>query len=236
MTLITDKNSANDVVSLSVFVKGGQLIDSIPGMMDVIAVSIMKGTTSKSALDISQDLDNSGIIISPSSNPDYFEIQLKSTRKDFDKAFSILADIIKNPVFKNEYIEKAKTDINQGIEESRDNPLSYAFEKFIREIYPNHPYGNVGEVIQNNLANINRDNLIAFYKQTFIPANMVVAVSGNVDPELLADKFYSAFPQKEGKVINLNNLLTNFKPLQYNELAPVAKRYKGGMDGFRLAC
>jgi len=223
MTVITNKNPSNNVVSLSLFVKGGELTETIPGMSDIIAGTMTKGTTSKSALDISEILDKSGIIISPSSGADYFEIQLKSTKADFDKAFDLLQDIVNNPVFSNNYIEKYKNDIIVGEKQTKDSPLSYAMENFNRTMFPNHPYGNTGEIIVQNLPKINRENLVEFYSNTFIPANMVVSVSGNVNPSEIEEKLYSAFPEKAGKVTNFSKFSTSFSSLKTDKLAAISQ-------------
>ncbi len=226
MTVITNKNDSNNVISLSLFVKGGDLIDPVPGMLNVIAGTLTKGTASKSAYEISETLDKSGIIIAPSANSDYFEIQLKSTKANFDKAFDLLVDIVKNPAFNNEYIEKTKNDIIQGVKQTKDSPLSYAMNNFNKAIFPDHPYGNVGEVVEKNLPNINRENIVDFYQKTFIPANMIVSISGNVSPVEIEEKFYSAFPQREGNIVNLSKFPTQFTPLKTGKMAAVTQDTK----------
>lgn len=223
MTIISEKNTSNDIASLSIFIKGGKLTETIPGLLDIIELTLMKGTKNKTAIEISNELENSGIIIAPSVNPDYFEIQLKSTVADFDKAFVILADIINNPTFEDEYIQKAKSNLIQNIQESRDNPLSYSFEKFMRTIYEKHPYGNIGDIVEKNLDKIQRENLISFYKDFFIPENMVVSVSGNIDHANLVNKFQSYFPNIEGKKIDVNSLLSGYQPLKQNLFSSVNK-------------
>ncbi|EKE04184.1 MAG: hypothetical protein ACD_20C00097G0001 [uncultured bacterium] len=223
MTLITEKNNSNDILSLSVFVKGGKLLETQPGLQDLLAATLMKGTKSKSALEISKELENSGIVIAPSSGPDYFEIQLKSTVADFDKALEILADVINNPAFKDEYIEKAKVNTVQGIKESRDTPLSYAFENFTEKMYPNHPYGYVGETLLKNVNKINKDDLTKFHNEYFIPENMVVSVSGNIDTDNLVNKFQTYFPEREGKKVDLNELRTKYNPKAQDKLSIVKK-------------
>ena len=114
--LILDPNRYNDIVSLSVLVKGGNYIEPIPGLSTVIAGTLLKGTTSKNSLEIAKELENSGIEISPSPSDNYFEISFKSTKADFDKAFDILEDIMKHPTFPQEYIDKVKKDILSSIE------------------------------------------------------------------------------------------------------------------------
>ena len=208
---------------MSILVKGGELIEPTPGISNLIAKTLMKGTANRNSDEISRELLNSGIIISPSSNPDYFEIQVKSTTSDFNKAFDILSDIIENPVFNPADVEKAKKDIILDIQESRDTPSSLAFEEFERAMYPNHPYGYVGAVIEKNMPTITRDNVLTFYKESFIPQNMVVSVSGNVNNKDLIDKFSKFTSDPSGKVINIENLKNQYKALTQGEFVPVVK-------------
>ncbi|MDD3012746.1 MAG: pitrilysin family protein [Candidatus Gastranaerophilales bacterium] len=223
-TLITDKNISNEIISMSLIFKGGDLIETKPGITDLITGILLKGTKNRSALELSKELENSGIIIAPSSNPDYFEIQLKSTAQDFDKALEILADVVNNPLFNQEDIDKFKIDILQSIQKSRDNPLPLAMEKFNREVFPNHPYGFVGEVLEKNIPNITRDEIINFYKDYFIPENLVIAASGKIDQKLLSDKINAYFPLKCGKIVDIAGLQNQFKPFAQNKSVMTAKQ------------
>lgn len=206
MTVITDKNTSNDIISLSVFVKGGQFIETKAGINSLIADTLTKGTQTKTALQISTELENSGIVISPSANPDYFEIQLKSVNTDFEKALGILKDIVNNPTFPQEHIDKSKSDIIESIRESRDNPSTYAFEKFSLAMFKNHPYGKIGPVIEQQLPTITRDEMIKYYNTYFVPANMIVSVSGNVNADEINRKLADVFPSKTGQKVDMAKL------------------------------
>jgi len=223
-TLITDKNTSNEIISMSLIFKGGDLVEPKPGITDLIAGVLLKGTKNRSALALSKELENAGIVIVPTSNPDYFEIQLKSTVQDFDKALEILADIVNNPLFRQEDIDNVKTDILQGIQESRDNPLPLAMEKFNREVFPNHPYGYAGEIIEKNIPGITRDEMINFYKDYFIPENMVIAASGKINSRQLSDKINAYFPKKCGKIVDINSLKNSFTPFDQNRSIMTAKQ------------
>lgn len=199
LTLITNKNTFNDIVSLCVFVKGGKLADYPAGISNLLVGTLKKGTENRTYTEITEETANSGIMISPSVGSDYFQIRVKSTGADFDKAFDILADIVNNPVFPVEYVEKTKKDILQRIIKSRDKPLSKASENFKLAMYPNHPYGNVGKVLEKSVPSLTREQLLNFHKKIFIPQNMVVSVSGNINHDEIAEKIAASFPAKAGK-------------------------------------
>jgi predicted Zn-dependent peptidase len=214
--LILDKNRNNDIISLSILVKGGDYIDSIPGLSAVLAGTLLKGTTDKSALEIAKELENSGIEISPSSSDNYFEISFKSTKEDFNKAFDILEDVIKNPVFPQEYVGKTKKDIMENIKESRDTPFSVAIENFNSAIYKGHPYGNTAKILEKTVPTIQRKDITKYYGKVFVPQNMVVSVSGNFDKQDIINKFSSFKSGKSPKIININKLHTPLKPNKNN--------------------
>jgi len=70
-------------------------------------------------------------------------------------------------------------------------------------MFPNHPYGNIGEVLEKNVPSLTREQLIDFHKRIFIPQNMVASVSGNINQEEIAQKFTDAFPCIAGEKLLL---------------------------------
>jgi len=178
--LITNKNTSNDIISMSVFFKGGIYAEPVPGTADILAKTLLNGTKGRAYNTLISEIENSGITISPESNNDYFEIQLKSTKEEFNKAFDLLVDIIHNSVFEEQYIEKNKEDLLVEIRKSRDYPVNIASENFIHEIYKDHPYGHIGAVLEENVPLITRNTVVKYWKQVFIPENMIVAVSGDI--------------------------------------------------------
>jgi len=225
INLITEKIEPNEIVSLSVFVKGGKFIETIPGISSVVTGKLLKGTQNRSAIEIANELENSGIIIAPSANPDYFEIQLKSTKQDFDKAFAVLKDIIENPAFKSEYVEKVKKEIIQDIKSSRDNPSSVVFEEFNLARYAGHPYGYTGKVLEESVPKITRENVVSFYNKFFSPQNMIVSVAGDFDKQDIIDKFSSITVKPDAQKVDINALIKkyNTSAITSNKLIPVKK-------------
>ena len=199
MTLITNKNTSNDIISMSIFIKGGKLAEPDPGLASLLSNTLMKGTKTKSALELINTIEDMGIVIDPATGSDYFEVRLKSTKADFYRAFDILVDIMKNPTFPEEYVSKGKEDILEGIVKSRDRPLSRASQNFAKTIFANHPYGNVGDVLEKSVPNLTRQQIVNFHKKMFIPQNMVVSLSGNISHDEITEMFSKNFPELKGE-------------------------------------
>ncbi len=220
--LITEKNDSNDIVSLSIFVKGGKFVESKPGTTSVLVKTLMKGTKTRSAVEIAQELEESGIVISPSINSDYFEISLKSTTQDFDKAFNVLFDILNNPKFDKMQIEKAKKDIINGIKSSRDDPSAVAFEEFGHAFYGNHPYGRNGKVLEKTVPTVSRGDVVSYFDDYIIPQNMVVSVAGNFEKSDIVNKF-SSFKLKKGKIVDAKSFVMPFNALNNDKFIATEK-------------
>ncbi len=218
MTLITGKSAGNDIISLSLLVRGGKFVQTIPGIQNIIKSTLLKGTKNRSFEEITQELEDKGIRISPALASDYFEINLKSTKQDFDQAFDILCDILNNPLFKESDIKKAQKNIKQGILASRDRPLSVAFEKFKKAMFPKHPYGYNGEDVEKNIDKINRNDVVKFYNSYFTPENMIVSVYGDVNSKDITEKLVAYFPKKQGEKVLVSDYQSEFKPLKKNKV------------------
>lgn len=223
-TLIVDKNKLNKTIALSLFFKGGELNEPIPGINNIIASTLMKGTKKRSALQIANELEDLGIIISPSSDSDYFEISLKSTYEDFDKALEVLADIINNPTFSENDIKQAKSDTIESLKSRQDQPSKLAFEGFLKTIYPNHPYGYDSKIIEKNLPNITREKILEYYQKNFIVKNMIVSASGNIDGNSLSEKLNLYFPKSDkGNVISEAQFIKPFSAIPKKEFNAIYK-------------
>jgi len=194
--LIENKNNDNEIISMSVFFRGGKLLDKPAGVMNLIESTLLKGTNTKSALEIAKQIESMGISIAPSLDSDYFEINFTATKSDFDRGFCILIDILNNADFPQSELDKSKKDILDDILKTRDRPMSKAFEAYAETMYKNRPYGNVGHVIEKSIPDITRNQVLKTYKKVFVPQNMVVAISGDFNGDEIASKFTKSFPDK----------------------------------------
>jgi zinc protease len=208
--LIVEKNKTADVVAVEIFIKGGDFLANKVGLCDVISKSLTRGTKDFSAQEISEQIENSGIILVPSSNPDYFQISLKSTTADFEKAYGILKDVLNNADFSENEIRKAKGDILDEIKIQQDSPKAVAMEKFKSKIYPNTPYGVSLEQLKNSINTITRTDVVNYYNNYFVPENMIISVSGNIDTCDIQAKFDN-FIKRKGQIVDQKKFE---KPLQ----------------------
>ncbi len=105
------------------------------------------------------------------------------------------SDRIANPVPRQFYRER-----NVVMEERRmridSNPIGRMVEQFLATAYVAHPYGRPGVGWESELSQITATEADAFHKKYYVPANITVAVVGDVKPTDLAmlEKYFGAIP------------------------------------------
>jgi len=221
--LITEKNKTADVVAVEIFIKGGDFVSNKAGLTNVLAKSLIRGTKNHTAQEISQQLENSGIVLKPNSDADYFQISLKSTKSDFNKAFELLKEVMNEANFPEKEVKKAKNDILDSIKIEQDAPKSLAMNAFQAKIYPNTSYGVSFEDLKKSVPTISREDILNYYNNYFMPENMVISVSGNINQADIQNKF-NDFIIRKGIAIDQKSFQKPYKPLIQNEQVITSKK------------
>lgn len=194
LTLIGKPRKDTATVAVKLFVKGGQGVESMPGTAALLSSMLMQGTKTRSAEQISRELERQGMNLSVSADEDFIEATGTATAEDLGELFVILKDVLLNPAFSEEEIAKKKIQMKQAIAASRDNPSAVAFENLELALYPNHPYGNEGKRVEASLDKITRQDLLDYYQLYFKPNNMIVTLVGNYAPETVTSYVRSLYP------------------------------------------
>ena len=179
-TLLYTPNTVNDIIAISIDAKGGQLIEKKSGTSKLTASAMMKGTKNYSSLELSQVLEDNGIKISPSTRADAFSISVLTTKDEYDKTLELLNEVVNNATFDDFEIEKVKSDKLSAIKRSKDIPLQRAIEEYRDLIYQNTPYSISSKVLEKNIPNITRDDIVEYYNNVFNPENLVISINGNI--------------------------------------------------------
>lgn len=202
-TLLYTPNTVNDIIAISIDAKGGQLIEKKSGTSKLTASAMMKGTKNYSSLELSQVLEDNGIKISPSTRADAFSISVLTTKDEYDKTLELLNEVVNNATFDDFEIEKVKSDKLSAIKCSKDIPLQRAVEEYRDLIYQNTPYSISSKVLEKNIPNITRDDIVEYYNNVFNPENLVISINGNIDKDKTIKELNNIF-NKTGDCSSFN--------------------------------
>jgi zinc protease len=178
-----------------VFMSGG-LSDPADhhGLASFTATLLREGTTKRTSKDISEQMDTLGATLSASSGISSFTTNVTTSGlvENLDQTLDIFADVIRNPKFPQEEVEKYKARLLQQLQFQRSIPQFLAAERFQRAIYGDHPAG----MIVAPMASIKRTasaDLARFHSMYYRPNNAMLAIVGDVTLKEIMPKLEKAF-------------------------------------------
>ena len=152
------------------------------GLATFVASMLTEGTTHRTGDQISNDLQLLGTSVGTSISAESGRMGFLSTKDKFAPTLAILADLLENPAFPPDALERLRSRTIIGLTQSRDRTAGIASVVFPKVLYTTeHPYGRV--MTEATAKAITRDDLVAFYKSYFQPGHAVITVVGDVKPD-----------------------------------------------------
>jgi len=194
-TLVTRENHSLPLISLGIYFKGGRAYESLEncGITRLTLRGSLKGTKNRSGTEIFNSLEALGASIETEAEADFFGYLIKLLSANLEVGLDIIADVIKNPVFDPEELEKEKRILLAKIEKNKDNMRNYPIQLFYQAIFPEHPYGlnNLGE--EEALKNLNQSQVNQWHSKHFSASNMTIVAVGDFNSSDLKEKLEKVF-------------------------------------------
>ena len=182
------------LVSISALVRTGSMYDPVgkEGVADLTAYMMRTGGTAKlNSTDIDQRLDFLAASPSIAMSLDSASISFSFFKDDLDTCFDLLSQMLMQPAFEKDKLQLALSLKNEELRRIADNPQKLAFREFNRLLYPDDLRGRYATPA--SLQNIYRDDLITFHREYFFPANMMLAISGDISKDEVVNKIRQYF-------------------------------------------
>ncbi len=203
LQIVTDNMDEVDTVSLGIWVDIGAMYEpaEINGISHLLEHMAFKGTTSRTARQIAEEIENVGGYINACTSRETTSYYIKVLKEDTALAVDILADILRNSIFDPEEFEREKTVVLQEINQSLDTPDDIVFEHFQTCAFPNQPAGRpvLGSV--ETVMGISRETLDSYMKTNYTPNRMVISASGKINHDefvRLIEKYFGSMSAKDG--------------------------------------
>jgi predicted Zn-dependent peptidase len=150
-----------------------------PGLAGFVAGMLSEGTTHRNGDQISNDLQLLGTSVNASIGGEAGRISFLSTKDKFASTLAILADLLENPTFPQEALDRLKARTIVSLTQNRDRTSGIANVVFPKTLYTTtHPYGRTLNEASVNA--IKRDDLVSFYREYFRPGHAVITVVGDI--------------------------------------------------------
>jgi zinc protease len=205
ITLLVKENHATPIFAARAVFLGGVRFENEKnnGISNILSDMFTRGTDSRTAEDIAVEVESLAAEIEGFSGRNSIGVAVESLSKNYDKTMDIFADVILNPSFPEQEIERARREILSNINRRGDNPIRTAINTFLSTLYTKHPYrfDTLGktEIVEN----FHKQELQKFYKKYINPENMVIAVAGDVDTEKVVASVKKHFSGFNGSKLKL---------------------------------
>jgi predicted Zn-dependent peptidase len=165
------------------------------GLSHFLEHMLFKGTRSRSALQIAQEIDRVGGIINAFTEKESTCIYAIMPKEHLRLAFSVLSDMASDSLLDEVELEKEKSVVVNEIQSVDDSPEEKGHERFLRQVWGTHPLALkiTGEV--EEVEKYRRAELEAFYRDRFVSSTAIIAVAGNFDPAEVRDLAEAAIPR-----------------------------------------
>jgi len=213
-TMLLTPNTSNEIVAISIYAKGGNFLENKYGTANITSSAMMKGTNKYTAQELAEILEDNGIKITPGTRSDAFTINVLTTTQQYDKTLELLSEIVNNATFTDYELEKVKNDKINAIKKSRDLPLNVALENYKHLIFEGTPYTNSTILLEKNIPNITREDVVGYYNKIFNPKNIVISVNGNVDKDKTTQAFSSMFKSTSDTKFDYTTKREDITPIQ----------------------
>ncbi len=181
---LTKRTSATPAVAINLAMRAGSALDppGMPGTVWLLSRVIDRGTASRSAADIAEELDSRGITLTITVTRHVSSLVCSCLADDFEPVLALLADILMAPSFPDAELETRKGEVITAIRQDADNPAVRATETLMALLYPDgHPYGRPTKGTIEIVNQLTRDRLRSFHAERFVPSALTAAIVGDVD-------------------------------------------------------
>ena len=189
--LIIRKNPNTPRIAIHFYIDAGIKCESLAGVANLAGRLLMQGTKTRTAQELANELDLNAIELDVDTRQDYTKIKAISLNEDFDKALDILADVIKNSTFAD--FEKELRKYKGEIDVELDSPKAKTMDNLVKNVYPDHPYGNsIGKVLEA-LPKITPEAVKDHYYSTLVPEAISISIAGDIEKESIIKSFEAKF-------------------------------------------
>lgn len=212
LEVITDYMPSVETVCLGVWNDVGSRHETkdINGIAHLLEHMVFKGTPTRSALDIAQSVDDRGAHINAYTSKENTAYFIRSLAQDLDFSIELIADIIQNPLFPEDELEREKGVVLQEIGMYLDTPDDLIYDDFALQAYGDTPFGRNILGPCETVKSIQSYNLREYLKSFYHSKSMKVVAAGKVNHDSFCKKVEDLFislPQHNEKNI--------FKKAQY---------------------
>jgi predicted Zn-dependent peptidase len=192
---------------------------------------LFKGTTKRTALEISSIMDAVGGELNAFTGKEYTCYYARVLDSDLPLAIDVLCDMVADSLLTPRDVDAERGVVLEEIAMNEDDPSDTAHEAFAAELFGDSPLGRPILGTVNSINSISRDQIAEHYKARYTPPHLVVAAAGNLQHDTVVNLVSQGFAAvTDGSAAGLEPAV----PRVGGSYEPAAPAAGNGPPGIRL--
>lgn len=189
LTIITEQMNNVRSASVGVWVRSGSRHESqeFNGISHFIEHTLFKGTRNRTSREIAIESDAIGGNVDAFTSREVASYYVKVLDEHLPRAFDLLGDLVTNPLFDDQELDRERNVVIEEINMVEDTPDDLVHEVFISNFWPDHPLGRSILGTVETLSTFNHDKVAEQFFGVYTPRNLVVSGAGNFEHDAFVD-------------------------------------------------
>src|SRR5579863_1531245 len=159
---------------------------------------LFKGTSKRTALDISSVMDAVGGELNAFTGKEFTCYYARVLDSDLPLAIDVLCDMVADSLITPRDVDAERGVVLEEIAMNEDDPSDTAHEAFAAELFGDSPLGRPILGTVNSINSISRDQIAEHYKARYTPPHLVVAAAGSLQHDAVVDLVSQGFAAVTG--------------------------------------
>ncbi len=191
--VILVEDHTQPLLSVHLVFRKGAAAEQIPGLANFTSQMITRGTSSRSAQQIADEMDFLGGSIYASSSWDTTTVSFTVLTKFAIAGLNVFADVVRNASFPDEEIERYRLQALSYLQQNYSDPNYLASVALRSGLYSGHTYGHALTGTIESIGSMKRHDCVSWYGDVFTPGNAFIVATGNVSIDQLQQMLDTAF-------------------------------------------
>lgn len=195
LRLLVRENHSLPIVAIRGVSQAGLRVENKKnnGISHLYSLLVTKGTISRTAREVAEESENRSAHFDGYTGFNLTGLSSTFLSENLTEGIEIFTDLLLNPSFPEAEILKEKGITLTAIRNQEDSLSSIAMKHFLAKLYPYHPYGLPILGSPKTVRPLRRADLIQFHQKWIRPETMVLAISGDVDPQEMKERLEEKF-------------------------------------------
>ena len=187
--------TANDVIAVQLFVKGGAaaITPTNAGIEQLIVDAAPLGTAKYTKDQFTAAATKNGAQIGGSAELEYTSMTLRAVRQNWDASWDLFAEAAAHPTFPAAEVAVARGQLVNQVKQRTDDPDSYLEQVSDSVVFAGHPFAPEPRGTPKSVAALTSADLARWHARRFTRANLLIVVVGNVAHDDLVSKIAKSF-------------------------------------------